>query len=281
MNIWEKLLDIDRRIIYLLVFITAIFPFLLPSNNKIPTTPEVKSIYDFIEGLPAGRAILLAADYDPQTQAENDPQARVLLRHMFKKNLKVIIMTLSQDGAALAEMMTTSVAEEYGKKKGVDYTYLGYKPYPSMIILSIGQDFRINYPMDYYNTRLDDIPMMQSISNYDDLAGIIQIGGGNVSTMWLTYAHERYKVKLALAVTAVSGPQYYAFLQSHQIFGLMGGLKGAAEYESLLFKEYKRLNIPTKAIQGMNVQNYVHILIVLFTIIGNIAFFMNRRKKTP
>ena len=99
-----------------------------------------------------------------------------------------------------------------------------------------------------------------------------------MSNFWITYAHERYKVPLALAVTAVSGPQYYAFLQSKQIFGLMGGLKGAAEYESLILDEYNRLDVPAKAIQGMNVQNYVHLLIVVLTIIGNVSFFMMRRQ---
>ncbi|MBN1550515.1 hypothetical protein JW979_03550 [bacterium] len=279
MNIWDKLLNLDRRFIYLAVFLAAIIPFLFPVGLEINPTQEVISIYNFIEELPEGTAILLAADYDPQTEAENGPQARALLRHMFKRNLKVIIMTLSQDGAALAEMLTKSIAEEYEKEYGVDYTYLGYKPYPSIIILSIGQDFRISYPADFYDTKLNDIPMMREIKNYNDLAAIIQIGGGNVSNMWLTYAQERYKVKLALAVTAVSGPQYYAFLQSKQIFGLIGGLKGAAEYETLLESEYDRLHLHKKAIQGMNVQNFVHILIIALTIIGNIAFFMKRHPK--
>jgi hypothetical protein len=279
MSFWDKLLTIDRRVIYLLVFLAAIIPFMLPSGLKVNTTKEVLDIYDFIEGLPSGTPILLAADYDPQTQAENGPQAKAVLRHMFKKNLRVVIMTLSQDGAALAEMFSKSVAAEYDKKVGVDYTYLGYKPYPSIIILSLGQDFRISYPKDFYNVKLDDIPMMKDLRNLKDLAAVIEIGGGNICHMWLTYAHERYQIPLALGVTAVSGPQYYPFLQSGQLFGLMGGLKGAAEYETLMEQEYIRLDLPSIAIQGMNVQNYVHVLIVALTVIGNIAFFAQRRRK--
>ncbi|MBN1356534.1 hypothetical protein JXA40_09775 [bacterium] len=279
MSIWEKLLQIDRRIIYLLVFLAAIIPFLFPAGLEVNTTREVQSIYDFIENLAPGTPILLAADYDPQTQAENGPQAQAVLRHMFKKDLRVVIMTLSQDGAALAEMFSNSVAREYQKRRWEDYTYLGYKPYPSIIILSLGQDFRISYPRDYYNRKLDDIPMMQDIRNLDDVAAVIEIGGGNVCHMWLTYAHERYKVPLALGVTAVSGPQYYPFLQSGQLFGLLGGLKGAAEYETLMDGEYTRLDLPRKAIQGMNVQNFVHVLIVILTVVGNVAFFAIRRRE--
>lgn len=187
-------------------------------------------------------------------------------------------MTLSQDGAPMAEMLSKSIAAEYDKKRGEDYVYLGYKPYFGIIILSIGQDFRISYPADFYDTPLDDIPMMKTIRNYDDVAAVIEVGGSNVTHAWLTNARERYKVPLAFAVTAVSGPQYYATLQSGQIFGLIGGLKGAAEYEMLLLDEYQRLNVTARAIQGMNVQNIVHILIILLTIVGNLAFFMKKRQ---
>ncbi len=277
MTFVDRLLNVDRRIIYLLVFVAAVIPFLFPVDIEIKVTPEVRSIYDFIENHPEGTVMMLASDYDPQTQAENDPQARAMMRHMFRKGHKVIVMALSQDGAALTEMMTNSVSKEYGKRYGEDYVYLGYKPYPNIIILSMGEDFRLSYPKDYYNTKLDELPMMRNIKNYDDLAGVLEVGGGNVSTMWITSAVERYNVKLAVAVTAVSGPQYYANLQAGQLFGLMGGLKGAAEYEMLLKDEYIRLKAPLKAIQGMNVQNFVHVLIILLTVIGNIAFFYKKR----
>lgn len=274
----DRLLHIDRRYIYLFVMLAAVIPFLFKVELEVAVTPEVESIYNFIEALEPGTPILLAADYDPQTQAENGPQAEALLRHMFKKDLKVIIMTLSQDGAALAELLSNSIAGEYNKVRGKDYVYLGYKPYFGIIILSIGQDFRISYPADFYDTPLDDIPMMKDIRNYSDLACVIQIGGGNVTHAWLTNARERYEVPLAIAVTAVSGPQYYATLQSGQIFGLIGGLKGAAEYETKLLDEYKRLGVTPRAIQGMNVQNFVHVLIILLTIVGNAAFFMQKRQ---
>ncbi len=276
----DMLLNIDRRVIYLFVFLSVIIPFISPAKLKVTVTPEVKSIYDFIETLPEGKPVLLAADYDPQTSAENEPQAQALLRHMFRKNLRVIVATMSQDGAAMAEMLTTSISKEYNKQRGIDYVYLGYKPYFGVVILSIGQDFRISYPADFYNTKLDDIPMMKDIHNYNDLGAIIQIGGGNVSNFWLSNAHERYKIPLALAVTAVSGPQYYANLQAKQLFGLIAGLKGAAEYETLLWDEYERIGAHKRAIQGMNVQNFVHILIVGLTLVGNIAFFLRKQRGT-
>ena len=65
MNLATRILNIDRRVIYLLVFISAIVPFMFKTTLEIKVTPEVASIYDFIESLEPGTPILLAADYDP------------------------------------------------------------------------------------------------------------------------------------------------------------------------------------------------------------------------
>ncbi len=66
-------------------------------------------------------------------------------------------------------------------------------------------------------------------------------------------------------------PNYYNYLQSGQIFGLIGGLRGAAEYEELV-------NHPGKAVRGMFVQSIAHLLIVAFIILGNVTYIIERRR---
>jgi hypothetical protein len=72
--------------------------------------------------------------------------------------------------------------------------------------------------------------------------------------------------------TAVSAPQFMPFVQSGQLKGLLGGLKGAAEYET--FMEY-----PGDATKYMASQSIAHLVIILFIIIGNLAFFMKQFRK--
>ena len=50
-------------------------------------------------------------------------------------------------------------------------------------------------------------------------------------------------------------------------------MKGAAEYEILVDK-------PDMAVAGMAAQSFSHILIILFIIFGNIAYFADKRKKS-
>jgi hypothetical protein len=60
----------------------------------------------------------------------------------------------------------------------------------------------------------------------------------------------------------------------------MGGIKGAAEYESLLIKHYPKYKDKSNpGIQMMGPQAIAHIVIMLFIIIGNITFFIERRRE--
>jgi hypothetical protein len=63
---------------------------------------------------------------------------------------------------------------------------------------------------------------------------------------------------------------YYPYLSSGQLLGLIGGMKGAAEYERLM-------SISGDARRGMDAQSMVHVIIVLLVVLGNVALFASRR----
>ncbi|MBD3335430.1 MAG: hypothetical protein GF355_07925 [Candidatus Eisenbacteria bacterium] len=267
---YERLLGIDRRWIYaimaVVVVIPAVFPFLAP----VTISSEVRNTFEFVEDLEAGDVFLLGIDYEPSTLAELHPMTTAILSQAFEKDLKVILTTLSQFGPAMADAIITEVAEQYGKEHGVDYTFLGYKPYPAITILAMGTNFRVPFPTDYYGTPVDEIPMMEDIQNYDDVEGVISIAAGNSADFWIQYGNAKYGVPVALGVTGVMASDYYPYLQSEQIFGLIPGVKGAAEYETLLEQ-------PGEASRAMPYQVTTHAMILLFMIITNIGYVAQRR----
>ena len=87
---------------------------------------------------------------------------------------------------------------------------------------------------------------------------------------WIDYAVSRYHKKVSAAVTAVMATSFYPFLASGQITGLLGGLKGAAEYEILIQK-------PGMVQRGMDAQSVSHLVIILLVILGNAGYFLRRR----
>lgn len=277
MTFHDRLLALDRRWVFGVLALFVIIPFLMDFSVPITPVKEVREIYDFVENLKSGDYIVISMDYDPGSMPELHPVAYAMLEQCFVKKLKVITLTLSQTGAQLVEEVARGVADScniyhgFKPEHGIDYVYLGYKPYPGLIILGMGMNFRIPFPQDYYGTNLDSIPMMQGIKNYDNVKGVINLSAGNVSDMWVANGNARYGVKLALAMTGVMAADYYPYYQSKQVFGIIGGMKGAAEYERLCKN-------PGTATEAMKVQVFAHIVIIAFIIIGNLAYFLGKRK---
>jgi hypothetical protein len=278
MKLAEKMFAIDRRWVYLALGLAVLISLKIPFSIPIPISKEARNIYNYVDTLKAGDAIHLAIDYDPSTLAELHPMTLSILRQCFQKKIKVVITSLKETGPAMtAAVIDTAVARHFARtgeriKNGVDYVFLGYKPYPILIILGMGQNYRIPFPADYFNTPLDSLPMMAKIQNYDNVKAVLNISGTSATDYWIAYGNGRYKVPLAIGVTGVMATDYYPYLQSGQIFGILGGLKGAAEYETLV-------GTPGKAVQGMKVQMVAHLIIIVFIIIGNIGYFAQRKKR--
>jgi hypothetical protein len=267
-----SILRLDRRLIYFLILLAVLIPIFLPAPKTIRITPEVRAVYDRVEALEPGSIVMLPAEYDPSMSAELTPMTIAILRHCYKKDLKVLATCLMSNGVSLVEGELRQVAGEFGKKYGEDWVYLGYKPYPAVIIMGMGEDFRTPFPTDYYNTPLDEIPMMRGVKNYDNVGLVLTVNATSGIDFWITYGQGRYKFPLALGSSAVMAPNYYNYLQSGQIVGLLGGLRGAAEYEELV-------DHPGTAVKGMFVQSVAHVLIVFLILMGNVSFILEKRRK--
>ncbi|UCD17418.1 MAG: hypothetical protein JSV44_00460 [Candidatus Zixiibacteriota bacterium] len=286
MNIFDRMMSLDRRWVFLILALVCVITYVWPFSIPIRTTHEVESIYNYVDTLKENDIIFLGIDYDPNALAELHPMAYAIAEHAFRKKLRIIFVTLSQNGPGMADQAIRDLTDSLRQDKvyngveykgrdlvnGVDYVFLGYKPYPGLVILGMGQNFRIPFPTDYYGTPLDSLPLMKGVLNYDQVKCVIDLAAGNVADMWVVYGAGRYNVPLALGMTGVMGADYYPYLNSGQVFGLMGGLLGAAQYEKLSDNS-------GPAIDGMRIQLYAHIIIILFILMGNIGFLMSRREK--
>ena len=267
----EKLMGIDRRIVFILVAIAVIIPTLLNVRFPITVSQPTRSVYEFIDDLPSDSTILMAFNYGPSSLAELEPMAAAVLRHCFRKNVKVIGMTLSVEGATLGDSIMSKTAQEVGVVDGEDYVFLGFRPGGAQVLLGMGTAIESVFKTDYGKKPLSEIPMMQSIKNYDHIALVLDLAASGTPELWITFTNTRYKQQVAAGVTGVMVSELYPFIQSGQLVGLMPGLLGAAEYETLI-------DTPEKATAGMSVQSFVHLLVVVLVVIGNVAFFIHRRR---
>jgi len=276
----KNLTNIDRRIIFVLVALSVIIPTLIMIRFPIFVSKETKAVYDFIDELPEGGVVMLAFDYGPSSYAELQPMALAILHHCFAKNVKVIGMTIWTVGATLGNDAIQNTAKKFGKVDGKDYVYLGFRPGGANVMLRMGDDISAVFERDYNGTLVKEIPMMQDIENYRDIDLLVDFASGATPEYWITYAYTGYNQKIAAGVTAVSVSQLYPYVQTGQLVGLMPGMLGAAEYEtltnSIIPATMKKLE---KGIKGMSIQSIIHILIILLVIIGNIAYFVQRKER--
>ena len=277
MKFLEKLLAIDRRIIFALVAVAIALPLFFKANLKIDTTPEVERVYDIVENLPEGSKVLLAFDYDPGSMPELQPMAESFMRHCIRKKLKMIIMGLWPQGPIQANLALEKVIKEKEFRdvklvEGVDWVNLGYAAGNEVVIERMGSSIWAVFAADHKGVKLEDLPLMKGVRNFSNIDFIYELSAGYPGTQeWVQFAVDKFGAKLGAGNTGVQAPLIYPFYPK-QLLGFLGGMKGAAEYEVLM-------NTPALGVSYMLSQSVAHALVCLFIIVGNIAFFLTRRKK--
>ena len=280
-RIFERILAIDRRIIFVLIFLAAALPFFFPFPQAISISPEVRMAFETVESVAAQevrKPLLLSLDFDPTTAPELQPMAEALIRHCARRGIPVIIMTLLISGDNLAQKIVDDVAKEMNLEKGKDYVYLGYKPGVDAIIRQIGENIRVIYPQDKDGTPLSGMEMMANVTNYEDMSVVVCLAGSALVEVWIDFAVARYNATYFMGATGVMASGLYPYIQAGQSKGLLGGMKGAAEYERLLM-DAKLYDRPGDGTAGMGAQSATHAVIVVLIVLGNVGYFLQRRSE--
>lgn len=273
MKLFRYLENLDRRIIFLLVGLAVIIPLIIPLGLPVDITKPVKNVYNRVEKLPEGSLVVVSCDYDPGSEAELSPATVAFLEHCFRRNLRVYMMGLWPAGPDLGNLALQDIAPRYGKVYGVDYINIGYRPGGPVMLVSLGRDFRDLVRADYAGVAIDSFPLGRAVKSARDIDLVMTFSAGDPGVLhWIIYFSARYGTPIATATTAIMAPQQYPYLSSGQLVGLLGGLKGAAEYETLV-------DMKARAVAGMDSQSIVHLLLVVFIVIGNIILLYQKRKK--
>jgi len=265
-NFLEKLLKIDRRLIFLALAILLVFPIVRPLGlPNLNLGSEVKSLYERIEGLPPSSFILMSLDYDPATRPELHPQAVAILRHAFRKNLRVAILTLNAGATGLIEEIGERIPKDIAPEKvyGKDYVILPYQPNPVAVMTQMGMDLYQIYDKDRDGSPIRDMEVFKGIKNVKDMQLGICITGTAMLDYWIAYTGDKFKFPMAGGVTAVSQMGYAPYLQTGQLKGLVGGMKGAADYETLI-------NHKEKGTSGIDALSLAHLMVIILIVTANI-----------
>ncbi len=275
----EAFQRMDRRWVFLGMALAIVIPMLFPMSCAFNVDQRVLQLYDRVEALEPGATVLISADFDPASRPELEPFYRANLHHLFRQDVKVVVLTLWEFAPPLVLPILDEIAELHGKEYGKDYVFLGYKPGKELAIKAVGSNIPKAFPTDVKGTPTGDIPVMQGFKQAKDFALLVNISAGFPGTReYVLQIQGQYNLEIASACTAVSAPDYIPFYKAGQLFGLAGGMPGSAQYEKLVFPDGPPEGVTLLASQAINVLNLGHLYIILLIVAGNVAFFATRRR---
>ncbi len=280
MTVIERISSLDRRWIFLMIALSVAIPLLLPIQCDVTISPHVEEVYRALDELPEGSNVLVSFEYGPSTLPEVHPMARAVLGFMFQRDHKVIVMCLWPDGLFMSRDMLDEVAVgRHELEYGVDYINLGYKAGNEVVIKSIAESFSRTFPVDTRGGMTRGYPIMQGIENLANIDFIFSLSAGYPGTVeWVQYAADPYNKPMTTGCTAVQVTEVVPYVKSGQCRGILGGLSGAAEFEKLLVEKghAEALGVANR---GMSAQSVAHMVIVAFIVVGNMAYFVERRRQ--
>tara|TARA_Y100001958_G_scaffold130355_1_gene99213 strand:+ start:217 stop:1113 length:897 start_codon:yes stop_codon:yes gene_type:complete len=291
-----KLGNLDRRIIFLLIGLAVLIPLINPNLIDLPLGEDrnTRVVYDSISNLNTNDKVLISFAYGASTKPEVHPMAVGLLNHLFSKGVKVYIVSLWPESPIMAEQAISSVRNSnlFSIEDGIDYVMFDYKVGGFVVIKGIADNFRDIYQQDKNGKSINDLPIMEGIYDVTDFDFVFDFSAGVPGNAeWVQYACDPKNVPLSSGCTSIMVTDAIPYVESGQLKGILAGMPGAAEYEKMVydFMVNEQINnnsfinpqgniVKGKAYARMSAQSVAHLLMVLFIVIGNIAYYYSRKE---
>ena len=296
-NFKKYLIDLgklDRRYIFLLIGLSVLIPLIKPNwiNIPIKTTNNSQIVFNELNKLNEGDKVLVSFEYGASTKPEIHPMSVAVLQHLFSKGVKVYTVPLWPEGLMMAKYALQEVvdSELFNITEHIDYVSLPYKAGGEIIIRGIATDLRSIFTQDVNNILLEQIPMMEGVNKISDFDFVFDLSAGVPGNAeWVQFACDEYNVPLSSGCTSIMVTDAIPYVESGQIRGILAGMPGAAEYEQMVFNYLNNLEtnehmnpdvevLPGKATSRMSAQSIAHVLMVIFIILGNISYYLLRKR---
>jgi hypothetical protein len=272
---------IDRRILYLLLALCIAVPIAVDVPQPRPVVmPETQSLYNTIESIAkdpveSKKLAIVCTNYSGGTLAENQTQNEAIVRHLMRLKLKFAVFAFATpQGRELGRAVADKLAEEYKYVYGSDYVDLGFCP-PDAIEVRLKaavDDLPGAFEKDSAGAALTSLPIMAQVKTVNDINLIVEVTPSETLPPWLQFFQRAGEkpIPTVYCPTAVMGPEKYPLLKSGQLQGMMLGLRGASEYETLL-------GVDGFGHRGGASLSLSHLLIILLILLGNLGMFAERR----
>ncbi len=279
--------NLDRRWIFLLMFLAVSIPLILGVTFPEKPSEQVEAVFDAVDHLPEGSNIVMALDYDPASEGELQPMAAAFTRHCALKKHNIYFMTLWPQGIPMIQrsidLLESEYPDTYKGKYGTKYVNLGFRAGNEGVIKLVVEDLKKSYTTDIHGTNLDNIPLTKNLKNIQQVDLLANVSAGYPgSKEWVLYGSAPFDIPTVIGCTGVQAPIMLPYIPQ-QLTGMLAAIKGAAEYEQAIINQYPELKDNPDAKEGlkrMGPQLVAHLLLIGLIALGNVIYFWERNQGT-
>ncbi len=270
---------IDRRYIYLVLAAAVIVPFLFPVSFEVQPSVETRRFVSALdEAIAAPGPIAVELAFGNQTVSELEPIALAVMRKLFHEKKPVIFLTVYETAPAFIRQYLARMEEEYDLTYGEDYVFLGYAAAWTVAMYKLGTSIEEVYHEDDRGIPLKNLPIMKGIKSLQDTSALVDIASNSNPRFWINFLVTPYNIRFLVAQTAVSATDYFPFVQTGQVKGLIAGGRAGAELERI-YLEQGVLKEPGDALRSLGAQSLGLMVILGFIVLGNIGYFAGRPRR--
>jgi hypothetical protein len=266
-SVWQRMLSVDRRWLYLILFVNIVIFLLAPLRMPASISPPVQKFYDEIEKLQPGDLVMISSNWSASTLAENQPQLEAVITHLMRKQARFTIISIEAQSRDISYRLAERVTKEKGYQYGEQWAHFGFVPNLVVAIKGMVTDLPNTIKQDVRGTEISKMPALRGVKSLSDYKVVIDVTPSGTVPAWISYSPKN--LTILYCPTSVMAAEAYTYLDSGQIKGMITGAKGAQEYEQLL--GIKGLGAPFA-----NTISFSHLLIIAFILLGNFAMLMNR-----
>ncbi len=279
-----------RRLIYLLMILAVGLPIVFGISQKPSRLVSAERMYDVVEQVRVqpGEVAMIWLDFGPNTIAENEPQAQVLIEHLFRRRIPVILLSQYQQAERFLTKIPNEVAQRLeAEMPGQQWRYgeawvnAGFRPGGAIFIQSMANAVDVSKFLgrDVNGMPISHYPAFSSIGGVERVKLVGEITGliGVFDNIIQFFQKNDYRPTIVHGCTSITIPEAYIFLDSGQLKGLLEGIAGAAWYSEVLKKHFpssenKELLVTNTALSA------AHVVLILLIVLGNIVPFFERRR---
>jgi hypothetical protein len=268
--------------------------------------------YAAVMSLKEGDRVLIASDWTNSTRGESSGEFEALMKILMRRGVKFAVYSTGDPQAPQVARDTIRRLIAEVESEGVtpykpfeDFVILGYFPNSEGTTNAINNNVRQVFsgkkdspagsaPRDVFQS-----PVLQDVQQVSDFNFLIVVTGSQTSTITV----ERVtKTPILFMVTGVMVPESQVFYASGQVKGMIGGIKGVYDLESLMTYGIAPMGAPPgptvftspkypegvegfpngrNAGKGTKYNLALHFaigLLILAVAVGNIGMFLSRRR---